>query len=231
MTEALSLMYGIDSPARSLVNIPAEQDRTLFLVGTLSLKQQENQICLLEVDDDWLQITKRSFPHRAGEIWHMSSSPVDPEIVATCYVSYHPLVLVLRTGFLTAVIYYPSYKRAEFHPGGNKAAIAVGRSIHFADVTSSLKSKTPISALTWNPHTNGNTVAVAFDDSVKGIDTRSLEDAFCIVRANSPRVRNLDFNPNVQHIMATCGDDCRVALWDLRKTNEPLKVLQDHTHW
>ncbi|VDN21272.1 unnamed protein product [Gongylonema pulchrum] len=71
------------------------------------------------------------------------------------------------------------------------------------------ESKTPISALTWNPHTNGNTVAVAFDDSVKGIDTRSLE----------------------LHIMATCGDDCRVALWDLRKTNEPLKVLQDHTHW
>lgn len=43
MTEALSLMYGIDLPARSIVGLPAEQERTLFLVGTLSLKQ-DNQV-------------------------------------------------------------------------------------------------------------------------------------------------------------------------------------------
>lgn len=48
MTEALSLMYGIDLPARSVVGVPAEQERTLFLVGTLSLKQ-DNQVGIIGI--------------------------------------------------------------------------------------------------------------------------------------------------------------------------------------
>ncbi|VDK87258.1 unnamed protein product [Onchocerca ochengi] len=292
MTEALSLMYGIDLPARSIVGLPAEQERTLFLVGTLSLKQ-DNEVCLLEVDDDWLQITKRSFNHPAGEIWCMSSSPIDSNIIGTCYVacireffiriyinlarpsSYAylsskfliPIYIVLvkniffgddtmRTGVglwkmngdesnlveLAQYISPPKTGRcisAEFHPSGNKMAIAVNNSVLIADVTNSLKtensisidSKAPISASVWNPHSNGNTLAIAYDTTVKGIDVLSLQEAFCIKNVNSPRVRNLDFNPNVQHVVATCGDDFRVVLWDIRKVDMPLKVLQDHSHW
>ncbi|CAG9532797.1 unnamed protein product [Cercopithifilaria johnstoni] len=289
MTEALSLMYGIDLPARSIVGLPAEQERTLFLVGTLSLKQ-DNQVCLLEVDDDWLQITKRSFNHPAGEIWFMSSSPVDSNVVATCYVScklinlgnkyssgkitffaclffkYSIHILLVKNMFfgddtirsgvglwkmnddesnlVELVQYAPPPKTgrcisAEFHPSGNKVAIAVNNSVLMADVTSSLKiesstsidGKTPISASVWNPHSNGSILAVAYDTLVKGVDVRSFQEAFCIKRVNSPRVRNLDFNPNVQHIVATCGDDFRVLLWDMRKVDMPLKVLQDHSHW
>jgi hypothetical protein len=29
----------------------------------------------------------------------------------------------------------------------------------------------------------------------------------------------------------TCGDDCRVKFWDVRKANECLKILTDHSHW
>ncbi|VBB28855.1 unnamed protein product [Acanthocheilonema viteae] len=228
MTEALSLMYGIDLPARSIVGLPAEQERTLFLVGTLSLKQ-DNQVCLLEVDDDWLQITKRSFNHPAGEIWCLSSSPIDSNIIATCYVAQHIVMVHIETALY----------RAEFHPSGNRVVIAVSNSALIADVTNSLKiesstsvdSKAPISASIWNPHSDGSTLALAYDTLVKGVDVRSLQEAFCIKHVNSPRVRNLDFNPNVQHIVATCGDDFRVVLWDMRKVDIPLKVLQDHSHW
>uniref|UniRef100_A0A914SAA4 Uncharacterized protein n=1 Tax=Parascaris equorum TaxID=6256 RepID=A0A914SAA4_PAREQ len=52
-----------------------------------------------------------------------------------------------------------------------------------------------------------------------------------IKEANPPTVRSMDFNPNMQYTIATCGDDCRVALWDARKTIEPLKTLHDHSHW
>uniref|UniRef100_A0A915Q187 EIPR1-like beta-propeller domain-containing protein n=1 Tax=Setaria digitata TaxID=48799 RepID=A0A915Q187_9BILA len=121
----------------------------------------------------------------------------------------------------------------------SKVAIAVNNSMLIADVADSLKiessllidCKTPISASVWNPHSNGKTLAIAYDTSVKGIDVCSLQETFCIRYANSPRVRNLDFNPNVQHIVATCGDDFRVALWDIRKVNVPVKILQDHSHW
>lgn len=43
ISEPLSLMYGIDLQTRCLVAVPAEPERTYFLVGTLSLKQ-ENQV-------------------------------------------------------------------------------------------------------------------------------------------------------------------------------------------
>ncbi|EJD75065.1 hypothetical protein, variant [Loa loa] len=247
MTEPLSLMYGIDLPARSIVGLPAEQERTLFLVGTLSLKQ-DNQVCLLEVDDDWLQITKRSFNHLAGEIWCISSSSVDPNIIATCYVASRSGVGLWKlnddeSNLIDLAQYESPLKSgrcisAEFHPSGNKMAIAVNNFVLLADVSNSLKienstsvdSKAPISASVWSPHSNGSTLAIAYDASVKGIDIRSLQEAFCIEHVNSPRVRNLDFNPNMQHIVATCGDDFRVALWDMRKVNTPLKFLQDHSH-
>jgi EARP and GARP complex-interacting protein 1 len=31
--------------------------------------------------------------------------------------------------------------------------------------------------------------------------------------------------------MASCGDDCKVRFWDIRKTNECLKTLNNHSHW
>ena len=29
----------------------------------------------------------------------------------------------------------------------------------------------------------------------------------------------------------SCGDDCRVKFWDVRKPTECLKILSDHSHW
>jgi hypothetical protein len=62
----------------------AEQDRAQFLVGTQTLKF-ENQVCLLDLDEDRNQISKRSFAHKEGEVWQLSSCPFDARHVATCY--------------------------------------------------------------------------------------------------------------------------------------------------
>lgn len=43
MSEPLSLMYGINQQTRCIVGVHAEQERTLFLAGTLSIKQ-DNQV-------------------------------------------------------------------------------------------------------------------------------------------------------------------------------------------
>lgn len=245
-------MYGIDLQARCLVGVPAEQERTLFLVGTLSLKQ-DNQLCLLEVDDDWLQISRRSFPHPAGEIWHLASSPVDANIAATCHSLYTGKLetgatvwkIDVENGFINAQANFAPSRDTEkcscfeFHPDGRKAGIVTNKTLNIADVENSLKvtdslsmeSKGNINAMAWNPHSNGSTVATAFDGTVKGIDVRTLDDAFLIENANLSNVRNLDFNPNVQYTLATCGDDCKVSIWDTRRTANPLKVLDDHSHW
>jgi len=44
-------------------------------------------------------------------------------------------------------------------------------------------------------------------------------------------VRDLDFNPNRQYYLASCGDDCKVRFWDVRNVQEPVKTLEDHSHW
>lgn len=35
--------------------------------------------------------------------------------------------------------------------------------------------KGSINAISWNPHSNGSLISVAYDDFIKGIDYRSLE--------------------------------------------------------
>lgn len=40
MSDSHPLVYGIDVHARCLTNIPAEENKTLFLVGTYTLKEE-----------------------------------------------------------------------------------------------------------------------------------------------------------------------------------------------
>jgi len=44
-------------------------------------------------------------------------------------------------------------------------------------------------------------------------------------------VRDIDFNPNKQYYLASCGDDCKTKFWDTRKANVCLKTISNHSHW
>ena len=54
---------------------------------------------------------------------------------------------------------------------------------------------------------------------------------YCIENAHGQLVRDLDFNPNKQYYLASCGDDCKVRFWDTRNVAEPVKTLEEHSHW
>jgi WD40 repeat protein len=83
----------------------------------------------------------------------------------------------------------------------------------------------------WNPHLDGNQFALISASSVTGMDLRSMKEAWKIPKAHKFQVRDIDFNPNKQYYVATCGDDCSARFWDFRNPNEPLKELMCHTHW
>nr|XP_019607590.1 PREDICTED: protein TSSC1 isoform X6 [Rhinolophus sinicus] len=83
----------------------------------------------------------------------------------------------------------------------------------------------------WSPHHNGTQVATANDTAVRGWDTRSMSQTYCIENAHGQLVRDLDFNPNKQYYLASCGDDCKVKFWDTRDVTEPVKTLEEHSHW
>ena len=44
-------------------------------------------------------------------------------------------------------------------------------------------------------------------------------------------VRDISNNPNKPYYFATCGDDCTVKFWDIRKLDNPLLSRKDHSHW
>nr|XP_020503660.2 EARP-interacting protein homolog [Labrus bergylta] len=54
---------------------------------------------------------------------------------------------------------------------------------------------------------------------------------YSIENAHGQLVRDLDFNPNRQYYLASCGDDCKVKFWDVRNVQEPVKTLEEHSHW
>lgn len=59
----------------------------------------------------------------------------------------------------------------------------------------------------------------------------SHSQIYCIENAHGQLVRDLDFNPNKQYYLASCGDDCKVKFWDTRNVTEPVKTLEQHSHW
>uniref|UniRef100_A0A8C0SNZ2 EARP and GARP complex-interacting protein 1 n=1 Tax=Canis lupus familiaris TaxID=9615 RepID=A0A8C0SNZ2_CANLF len=83
----------------------------------------------------------------------------------------------------------------------------------------------------WSPHHTGTQVATANDTTIRGWDTRSMSQIYCIENAHGQLVRDLDFNPNKQYYLASCGDDCKVKFWDTRNVTEPVKTLEEHSHW
>ncbi|KAG8124226.1 hypothetical protein E2320_019516 [Naja naja] len=83
----------------------------------------------------------------------------------------------------------------------------------------------------WSPHHNCSQIATANDTAIRGWDIRTMNQIYCIENAHGQLVRDLDFNPNKQYYLASCGDDCKVKFWDTRNVNEAVKTLEEHSHW
>lgn len=98
-------------------------------------------------------------------------------------------------------------------------------------LVSSCKSSSNIYMGKWNPHLDGNQLATVATTSVTGFDMRSMKQSWNIPLAHKFQVRDVDFNPNKQYYMATCGDDCAVRFWDVRNQKDPLKDIRAHSHW
>ena len=70
-----------------------------------------------------------------------------------------------------------------------------------------------------------------FNVFLQNLSVMSCRQVYSIEGAHGQSVRDLDFNPNKQYYLVSCGDDCKVKFWDQRNTDEPLMVLSDHSHW
>jgi len=93
------------------------------------------------------------------------------------------------------------------------------------------KSQLKLYCCRWNPHQGTNQISTSLGQNIRGWDLRTMKVSYSIDSAHPPFVRDIDYNPNRQYYLMSCGDDCRIKFWDIRKTNECLKTLNDHSHW
>ncbi|XP_051579209.1 EARP-interacting protein homolog [Myxocyprinus asiaticus] len=274
MEDDAPVIYGLEFQARALTAQTAETDAIRFLVGTQSLKF-DNQIHIIDFDDENNMINKSVLLHDAGEIWHISASPADKGVLSTCYnktsesrvltcatvwrmppewesgshespddSSNNPQTLELlchldntANSSVACVLWEPmgDGKRmislAENHvllwdlqESSTKATIS-------SSATLEGKGQLKFTAGKWSPHHNCTQLATANDTAIRGWDLRSMSQIYCIENAHGQLVRDLDFNPNKQYYLASCGDDCKVKFWDVRHISEPVKSLEEHSHW
>ncbi|KAJ8290606.1 hypothetical protein GJAV_G00015190 [Gymnothorax javanicus] len=274
MEDDAPVIYGLEFQARALTAQTAETDAIRFLVGTQSLKF-ENQVHIIDFDDENNVISKNVFRHQAGEIWHIGASPADKSVLTMCYNKTSDCKV---TG-CAAVWRMP----AEWESGNNESPDDSSNSpqtlellchldnsahsdiactlwepmgdgkklISLADNhvllwdlqenstnavisgSATLEGKGQLKFMSgkWSPHHNCTQLATANDTAIRGWDLRSMSQIYCIENAHGQLVRDLDFNPNKQYYLASCGDDCKVKFWDVRNIGEPLKTLEEHSHW
>ncbi|XP_054167172.1 EARP-interacting protein homolog [Oppia nitens] len=107
-----------------------------------------------------------------------------------------------------------------------------------ADFNVTAKSANKFNKITtfrWSPHSNCGLIGVANSNYIYAKDLRIKSSsgvyAWTIPNAHSQLVRDLDFNPNAQYYLSSCGDDCETRFWDVRNTSAPVLSVTNHSHW
>ncbi|XP_050438451.1 EARP-interacting protein homolog [Adelges cooleyi] len=252
------LIYGVEFQARSLCSQHADAEQVSFLIGTQSLNTPNNQVHLVKLQEDSNTLTSLVYEHSCGEIWSLTSSITDKQLICTCYADIDSDCekrttlwrLTETEGQLEKVVDFPTKKYGSdvkvttFHPT-NEAYMAsvVDNNVIMWDVgdngvkivcnaTLDGKGQPRFATGKWNPQSVNLQFVTADDCNIKAWDLRSqARIAWALDGAHNQIIRDFDFNPNRHYIMATCGDDGYSKFWDVRNTNQPIITRADHSHW
>ncbi|XP_078173483.1 WD repeat-containing protein DWA2-like [Carex rostrata] len=244
---------GLKYQARCIADVRADLGHTSFLAGTLSLKE-ENEVHLIRLLPSGNEIVCEGLFYHQNEIWDLKSCPYDYRILSTVYTSgetygasiwkipelstqsnspqLEQLVsLDEHTAKIKSVLWWPMGKH-------DKLVTIDERNIFVWNIDSSNKIAKVISQESvgmlhnfsggaWDPH-DRNAVAAICDSSLQCWDLRTMKNTNAIGHAH---IRDVDYNPKKQHIVATAEDEFGIRLWDLRMSKIPLKELPGHSHW
>ncbi|CAO2170039.1 unnamed protein product [Urochloa humidicola] len=244
---------GLKYQARCIADVRADAGSTTFLAGTLSLKE-ENEVHLIRLSPAESELVCDGLFYHPNEIWDLKSCPFDHRVFSTVYTSgegYGAAVwkipeqhgqsnspqleqlfeLTGHTGKIRRLLWWPLGKH-------DKLISIDDRNIFLWNIDTSNKSAKVISQGSadmlpnlrggaWDPH-NHNSIAAISDSSLHLWDLRSMEKSVAIEHAH---IRDVDYNPKKQNIIATAEDEFGIRLWDLRMLKHPLKDLPGHSHW
>uniref|UniRef100_A0ACD5Y8A1 Uncharacterized protein n=2 Tax=Avena sativa TaxID=4498 RepID=A0ACD5Y8A1_AVESA len=244
---------GLKYQARCIADVRADAGSTTFLAGTLSLKE-ENEVHLIRLLPGENELVCDGLFYHPNEIWDLKSCPFDHRLFSTVYTSgegYGAFIWKIPELYgqsnspqleelfkldehmakIRCVLWWPLGKH-------DKLISIDDRTIFLWNIDPSNKSAKVISQGSadmlpnlrggaWDPH-NHNAVAAITDSSLHFWDLRSMKRSNAIEHAH---IRDVDYNPKKQNIIATAEDEFGIRLWDLRMPKHPLKDLPGHSHW
>lgn len=253
-----SKTYGVKYQARSIAAVAGEKHHTQFLVGTLSLRE-ENEVHLIQLADDGSDITCEGLFTHANEIWDIAACPYDPRLFSTVHsssgefyasiwkmperwegggASGEGLALVGQLTGLDAQVKSVLWSVDE----GKKQVVSLDeesiglwslerpKSFISQVAKASAGALAQISCGALDPH-SPDSLATASETSISFWDLRSMTKSGGIESAHQLQIRDVDFNPKRPHLLMTVGDDSRIRVWDQRKPRVALVDLAGHSHW
>jgi WD40 repeat protein len=193
--------YGLKYQARSIAAQVADTENTRWLVGTLSLRE-DNEVHLIQLADNSADILCEGLYTHQNEIWDLAACPFDSQLFSTVYASggdfgaaiwripergqggnrVIPLQNVVNlqghTHKIKCTLWWPSGKH-------NQLVSIDAENLYLWDIDTSLKTAqvhgsasagelSHMASGCWDPH-DVNHVATATDVSVQCWDLRSMK--------------------------------------------------------
>jgi len=250
-TASTSAVYGLTTKARCISAVIGDPEKERFLVGTLSLKE-ENEVHLVEVQEEENDIKCLQIYNHPSEIWWIEPSPSDPLLFFSCYNSISNSNVQSKTSMwkmkeddpvlqeqLELKGHVGDIKGVRWNPSESTEVVSLDEhNIRFWKIDKGVRQVGSLSigdshkftTVCWNP-LHPEQIATTNETHVRGWDLRILKESYSIPSAHIPFVRDLDFNPNKDYYLVTGGDDHKMKFWDTRKYDKPVKSFLAHSHW
>lgn len=228
MNDPAPVIYGLEFQARTLCPQHGETESIRFLVGTQSLRS-DNQVHLLDFDDDSNLVSKHVFSHAPGEIWHIASNPSDKNILATCY---NKIIDGRVKGFASMWRMPPIDEMAppvfELTPGENS-----GKSVPLQHLTDLDSDHGDVKKVLWNPSGDNDKLLTISDRNIDIWQTQSSgathSDSIHLEGKAQLQFNVGRFNPHHGGSQVATGVDTHIKGYDLRSMSASFTIENAHS--
>eukprot|EP00128_Syssomonas_multiformis_P002488 Colp12_sorted_trinity150504_noHs@22635 len=210
-----AVIFGLEHQARALTAQTQEQEHIRFLVGSLTLRH-ENQIHLVTFNDDENRVDCSYYPHPAGEVWDISSCPTDPSIFATCYS---------KPTETSANVQAAIWKMPDEDAGPDHNLTEL---FNLDECQASLK------CVLWNPSGESDKLVSVDVDTVRvwdlkaGVTSATLKSAIANPNKGASKFSKGRWNPHHNSSQVAVAMETSIKGWDLRTQKVAYTIDQAH---
>ncbi|GAB1603606.1 EARP and GARP complex-interacting protein 1-like [Argonauta hians] len=224
MEDEAPVIYGLEFPARALTAQVGDTENIRFLVGTQSLRA-ENQVHHIHFDDEYNSINKNIFLHPEGEIWYISASTMDKDILVTCYNKH----VDSKTEVQASLWRLPTSLSDSFteEPSNSHRPLKMLCSLDFAEYGE-------IKGVLWHPTGEESRLLGLADNHILLWDldvasaTAKIFSSACLEARGQPKMTAAKWNPHHKCSQVATANDTTIRGWDLRSMKQVYVIENAH---